>query len=123
MTWASTASATPAGDPMNASSPGAIGQPSVMQAAAVAAALDVDVENGLSAQQAARRLAQNGPNALRAAPQVPACRRVLAQFQHPVIYLVLAAVVVALVAWRVERGAGWLVDVMVIAAIVPLKGA
>ena len=36
--------------------------PSVMEADAVAAALAVDVKNGLSTQEAARRLAQNGPN-------------------------------------------------------------
>ena len=44
-----------------------IGDASVMDADAVAAALHVDVENGLSSQEAARRLAQDGPNELRAA--------------------------------------------------------
>lgn len=38
---------------------GVIGDASVMDAGAVSAALDVDVETGLSAQEAARRLAQN----------------------------------------------------------------
>ena len=105
---------------------GDIGDASVMEADAVAAALDADVENGLSAQEAARRLAQDGPNELRAAPRVPAWRRVLAQFQDPLIYLLLAAVVVALVAWWFEgRGAedaGWPVDAIVIAAVVLLNG-
>ena len=59
--------------------PGDIGDASVMGADMVAAALEVDVETGLSAQQAASRLAQNGPNELRSAPRVPAWRRVLAQ--------------------------------------------
>ena len=86
------------------------------------AALDADVENGLSAQEAARRLAQNGANELRAAPQVPAWRRALAQFEDPLIYLLLAAVVVALVAWWVEGRAGWPVDAIVIAAVVLLNG-
>ena len=86
------------------------------------AALEADVENGLSAQEAARRLAQNGANELLAAPQVPAWRRALAQFQDPLIYLLLAAVVVALVAWWVEGRAGWPVDAIVIAAVVLLNG-
>ena len=103
-----------------------IGDPSVMDAGAVAAALGVAVESGLSAQEAASRLAQNGPNELRAAPPVPTWRRVLAQFQDPLIYLLLAAVAVALLAWWVEgRGAedaGWPVDAIVIAAVVLLNG-
>ena len=103
-----------------------IGDVSVMEANAVAAALAVDVEHGLSAQEAARRLTVNGPNELRAAPRAPAWRRVLAQFQDPLIYLLLAAVAVALVAWWVERpaggGSGWPVDAIVIAAVVLLNG-
>jgi len=102
-----------------------VGDASVMEADAVATALDVDVETGLSAQEAASRLAQHGPNELRAAPPVPAWRRVLAQFQDPLIYLLLAAVAVALVAWWVEgtdaQGRGWPVDAIVIAAVVLLN--
>jgi Ca2+-transporting ATPase len=102
-----------------------VGDASVMEADAVAAALGVDVEAGLSAQEAASRLAQHGPNELRAAPPVPAWRRVLAQFQDPLIYLLLAAVAVALVAWWVEgtdaQGRGWPVDAIVIAAVVLLN--
>ena len=71
-----------------------MGDPSVMDAGAVATALGVDVEAGLSAQEAESRLAQSGPNELRAAPPVPTWRRVLAQFQDPLIYLLLAAVAV-----------------------------
>ena len=109
-----------------ASRPDGIGDVSVMDADAVAAALEVDVETGLSAQEAARRLAQNGPNELRAALRAPAWRRVLAQFQDPLIYLLLAAVAVALVAWWVEgmdaQGRGWPVDAIVIGAVVLLNG-
>ena len=95
---------------------------SLKNADAVVAALAVDFETGLSAQEAARRLAQNGPNELRAAPRPPAWRRVLAQFQDPLIYLLLAAVAVALVAWWVEGRVGWPVDAIVIAAVVLLNG-
>ena len=99
-----------------------IGDASVMDASAVAAALGVDVETGLSAQEATSRLAQSGPNELRAAPRVPAWRRVLAQFQDPLIYLLLAAVAIALLAWWVEGRVGWPVDAIVIAAVVLLNG-
>lgn len=105
-----------------AGSPVDIDDASVMDADAVAAALGVDVENGLSAQEAARRLAQNGPNELRAAPRAPAWRRALAQFQDPLIYLLLAAVAIALLAWWVEGRVGWPVDAIVIAAVVLLNG-
>ena len=97
-----------------------------MDTAAAAAALKVDVESGLSAQEAARRLAQNGPNELRAAPRVPAWRRALAQFQDPLVYLLLVAVVIALVAWWIEGpvagSRGWPIDAIVIAAVVLLNG-
>ena len=103
----------------------AIDDASVMAASAVAEALEVDVETGLSAPEAERRRAQHGANELRAAPRVPAWRRVLAQFQDPLIYLLMAAVVVALVAWWVEGpvagSSGWPVDAIVIAAVVLLN--
>ena len=108
-------------EPTKTGNPGDIGDPSVMEVNAVAAALGADVETGLSATEAVRRLAQNGPNELRAAPRVPAWRRALAQFQDPLIYLLLAAVVVALGAWWVEGRVGWPVDAIVIAAVVLLN--
>ena len=79
---------------------GDIGDASVMDAEVVASALNVDVETGLSAQEAASRLAQDGPNELRAAPRAPAWRRVLAQFQDPLIYLLLAEHAIEIVADR-----------------------
>ena len=125
MTRAAAASATGAGGAPKAGSLDDLGNPSIMDVDKVAAALEADVENGLSAQEAARRLAQNGPNELRAAPRAAAWRRVLAQFQDPLIYLLLAAVVVALAAWWVEgpsaRSSRWPVDAIVIAAVVLLN--
>ena len=122
MTLAATASATRSRDTAHAANLADIGNASVMDAGAVAAALEVDIETGLSTQEAARRLAQDGSNELRAAPRPPAWRRVLAQFQDPLIYLLLAAVAIALVAWWVEGRAGWPVDAIVIAAVVLLNG-
>ena len=73
------------------------------EAEEVAATLGTDVRRGLSAAEAATRLAQFGPNELEAAQRVPAWRKFLGQFADPLIYLLLAAVVVSLVAW-IARG-------------------
>jgi len=84
----------------------------------VAAALATDVGRGLSATEAAARLERSGPNRLEAAPPVPGWRKLLAQFADPLIYLLLAAAAVALVAWALERGEAAPYDVIVIVAIV-----
>ena len=49
---------------------------------------------------------------------MPAWRRVLAQFQDPLVYLLLGAIVVALVAWLIEGREGLPVDAIVIAMVV-----
>ena len=95
--------------------------PSVMEIKSVSSALTVDVDRGLSASEAASRLTKDGPNALRAAPPVPAWRHWLAQFQDPLIYLLLAAATIAAVAWWVEGHSGWPVDATVIVAVVLLN--
>ena len=95
--------------------------PSVKDADDVATALGADLENGLTAQEASRRLSEYGPNELRSAPQRPAWRRVLAHFQDPLVYLLLAAIAIALVAWVIEGTKGWPVDAIVIAAVVLLN--
>ena len=95
--------------------------PSVKDASEVARALGADLDRGLTSQEASRRLAQNGRNELRTAPRVPAWRRVLSQFQDPLVYLLLGAIAIALVAWAIEGFAGWPVDAIVITAIVLLN--
>ena len=95
--------------------------PSIQDAAEVARALGTDLEQGLSSHEAARRLAEQGPNELRRAAAVPAWRRMLAQFHDPLTYLLLAAIAISLVAWAIEGRAGWPVDAIVIALIVVLN--
>jgi P-type Ca2+ transporter type 2C len=97
---------------------GRLDDPSTMAAGEVARASGADLERGLTSREAARRLADEGPNELRSAPPVPAWRRILAQFQDPLIYLLLAAVAISLVAWVIEGRVGWPVDAIVIALIV-----
>lgn len=94
---------------------------SVQEADAAIKAVKTDVIAGLTAQDAAARLLANGRNVLQPEPPVPAWRRVVAQFQSPLIYLLLAAIAIALLAWGVEGFAGWPIDALVIAAVVLLN--
>ncbi|HYO42181.1 MAG TPA: cation-translocating P-type ATPase [Candidatus Limnocylindrales bacterium] len=97
--------------------------PSLVDATAVAAGVGVDPTTGLSAAESAVRLAQDGPNELRAKPPVPVWRKILAQFQDPLVYLLLVAIVISLVAWIIEGAHGAPIDVIVIAAIVIANAA
>ena len=54
---------------------------------------------------------------------MPAWRRALAHFNDPLIYLLLAAITIALVAWLIEGRVGWPVDAIVIAVVVVLNAA
>ena len=92
--------------------------PSLRDAGELARSLGADLERGLSPEEAARRLARDGPNELRAAPALPAWQRLLGQLRDPLVYLLLAAIAVSLAAWAIEGRAGWPVDALVIAAIV-----
>ncbi|MEO8804669.1 MAG: cation-translocating P-type ATPase [Burkholderiaceae bacterium] len=83
--------------------------------------LAMDVDSGLSAAEARRRLEADGPNELHAEPPVPTWRRMLQQFHDPLIYLLLAAIGIALVAWLIEGRVGWPVDAIVITVIVVLN--
>ena len=84
----------------------------------MAAGLGVDPARGLSSAEAARRLAELGPNELRGEPSVPLWRKILAQFQDPLIYLLAFAIAVSVAAWVTEGAVGLPVDALVIAAIV-----
>ena len=87
------------------------------EAAEVAADLRTDVRRGLSADEAAVRLDRFGPNRLEAAPSVPAWRKFLGQFADPLIYLLLAATAISLVAWVLEGHEGAPYDAIVIMGI------
>jgi len=100
--------------------------PALSDIATLVLALGTDLESGLGADEAARRLQTDGPNELRALPPMPAWRRALAQLQDPLVYLLGAAAVIALAAWWFEgRGhpgaAGWPLDAIVIAFVVLLN--
>ena len=91
------------------------------EAADVARDLGTDVPRGLSSAEAAARLVRDGPNRLDPAEQVPAWRKFLAQFADPLIYLLIAAVLVSVAAWVVEGGDGVPYEAIVIAVIIVLN--
>ena len=92
--------------------------PSLTEANEVAKALDVDTNIGLSSAEAQRRLEKFGPNQLASAPPVPKWKKFLAQFQDPLVYLLLAATVISLIAWFIERSHGTAGEVLPFDAIV-----
>ena len=77
--------------------------PSLASADEVAEALNVDTHTGLSSEQAKRRLEKFGANELASAPPVPKWKKFLQQFQDPLVYLLLAATAISLVAWIIEK--------------------
>jgi magnesium-transporting ATPase (P-type) len=91
-------------------------------AAAVADALGTDLARGLTASEADERLRRFGPNALEGSETVPAWRKLLGQFADPLIYLLIAAIVVSLIAWAVEGVEGVPFEAIVIALIVIANG-
>ena len=92
--------------------------PSLTEANKVAKALDVDTNTGLSSAEAQRRLEKFGPNQLASAPPVPKWKKFLAQFQDPLVYLLLAATVISLIAWFIKRSHGTAGEVLPFDAIV-----
>ena len=85
-----------------------------LDASAVTATLEVDAGRGLSAAEAARRLAQGGPNTLPEPARRTLAVVVLAQFASPLIYLLLAAAALA-------AALGHVGDAVVIGVVVALN--
>ena len=95
--------------------------PTLVDAHSVARLLQMDPEQGLSVAETDRRLAAVGPNQIESAPPVPTWRKVVEHFRDPLIYLLLAAIVISFAAWLIEGAAGWPYEPTVIAAIVVLN--
>ena len=95
--------------------------PSLVDASAVVRRVGSDPDRGLSADEAARRLSTVGPNEIASAKPVPSWRKLVEQFRDPLIYLLLAAIVISIVAWLVEGADGLPFDALVIAVIVVLN--
>ncbi len=84
----------------------------------VARLAGTDIGSGLSSEEAATRLAADGPNSLTPRKRVSWQRRLLNQFADPLVYLLLAAFAVTLTAWLVEGRHGVPYDSVVIAIVV-----
>ena len=97
--------------------------PSVRKLEDIVSSLGADLVRGLSAAEALRRLGLYGSNTLGSAPSPVVWRRVLSQFQDPLIYLLLAAIFISLFAWLMDGRPGWPIDAVVIALVVLLNAA
>ena len=95
--------------------------PAQLEAIAVARQQGVAVEHGLSSAEVRARQLRDGPNQLQVQPPYPAWRHFLAQFQDPLVYLLLAAVVITLATWGLQGWEGWPIDALVILVIVLLN--
>jgi Ca2+-transporting ATPase len=65
--------------------------------------LGADVERGLSTSEARRRLASFGPNELATSTPIPVWRRLLSQFEAPLVLLLIAATAISFLVWALER--------------------
>jgi Ca2+-transporting ATPase len=79
------------------------------------------LERGLSRQDAERRLAQFGPNALPDPPQVPQWQQWLEQFKSPLIYILLFALILDLSLWLWQGAERWPVESISIGIILLLN--
>lgn len=98
--------------------PESIGDAHALAVDALAARLGVDPETGLSSAEATRRLAIAGANALDPRPPVPRWRRFLAQFESPLVLLLVAAGVVSFAVHLLEGKGGAPYEAITIVAIV-----
>jgi len=92
-----------------------------LDAAHVAARLGTDVRCGLTSAEAQARRGRYGPNELEPEAAVSAWRKLLSQFANPLVYLLLAAVLVSVTAWVAEGAEGVPYEALVIGVILVLN--
>ena len=80
-----------------------------------------DPSSGLTSAEAARRLADDGPNEIATTPPTPWWRRLGHQFTDPLVILLLVAIVISLIAWWSDGAEETPLEAIVIAAIVVLN--
>jgi P-type Ca2+ transporter type 2C len=96
----------------------AVNDPSLADSGDVARSLGADPMSGLTAAEASDRLARAGPNRIDPSAEIPTWRKFVGQFADPLVYLLLAAVVISLAAWMIEGSEGTPYEVIVIAIVV-----
>ena len=87
----------------------------------VIASLSTDARRGLSAADAAARLARHGRNELTAEEAIPAWRKFFAQFGNALVILLLVATVISAALWLVERESALPYEAIAIFAVVVLN--
>src|SRR3954454_17844138 len=92
-------------------------EPHALDAVAVAAGLDVDLDLRLSSDEVARRAAASGPNAIEAAEREPVWRMLLEALTEPFVILLGVAGALAMVLGEVRDG------LLVLVGLVPIVGA
>jgi magnesium-transporting ATPase (P-type) len=92
-------------------------EPWAQDGTAVAAALGTDPQAGLTNDEAGARLSRFGANRLEPEAPEPAWRKLLRQFESPLVYLLLVAVAISLATWALEGARGMPFDAIVIAVI------
>ena len=96
-------------------------EPYRQPAAEVAAALDTDIERGLSADEARRRLERHGRNELASERPVPGWKKFLAQFKDALVILLLVATLISAALWFLERDSALPYEAIAILAVVLLN--
>src|SRR5215217_5085652 len=89
---------------------------------ALLAELGVDAHRGLSQEEAQARLTRDGKNELTVEQAPPAWKKVLAQYQDPLVILLLVATVMSFGMWLYERESAWPYEAIAILAVVLLNG-
>jgi Ca2+-transporting ATPase len=82
---------------------------------------DPHSHTGLTHAEAARRLATHGPNALPEHPPTPLWLRLLRQFQSPLIFILLFALIADAIAWWMEGAHGLPIESIAIGLILLLN--
>ena len=95
--------------------------PFARPAGEVATELGSNPTSGLTAPEAAQRLASDGPNEFEAVAPTPLWKRFFAQFTDPLVILLLVAIVISTAAWVVEGAVGAPIDSIVILAVLLLN--
>ncbi|MFN0084878.1 MAG: cation-translocating P-type ATPase [Blastocatellia bacterium] len=82
---------------------------------------NLNSKHGLTSEEAQSRLDRYGPNALPEKPPLSFWVRLGRQFQSPIIYILLAALIIDIVIWISEGARGWPVETIAIAFILLLN--
>ena len=82
--------------------------------------LKTDIDSGLSAAEAGRRLKQSGPNRLRSAKKKSLLMRILAQFKDFLVIILIAAAIVSVIAGDGLKDAVLIIGILLVNVIISI---